>query len=83
MMKKAIPQAAREILHAVADSHGVTPEDITQGDRSRNLMAARVEVAKALEARGYSGSRIGAVLQRNPTTVYFYLGRIQKKAPRL
>ena len=80
-MKKIIPQAARDVLQDVANRHGLNPEDVTNKG-GRKHMLAQIEVAKVLESRGYSGSRIGEVVQRDPTTVYFYLGRIRNKYPK-
>lgn len=72
------PQA-REIIMEVARRRGVDPEMIASKCRRSKIFYARIEVAKRLDERGYSTSRIGAVLGHDHTTVVYYLGRAQKR----
>lgn len=73
--------STRTLIEDVAARHGTTPTEILSHRHPRLLLAARVEIAKELAARGYYGSQIGAVMKRDWTTVYFYLGRTAKKQP--
>jgi hypothetical protein len=69
----------RALIEDVAARHGVQPADILSHRMPRRLLAARVEIAKTLEARGYNGPQIGAVLRRDYTTAYFLLGRTRRQ----
>jgi hypothetical protein len=71
--------STRLLIEEVAARYGVKPADIIAHRYGKRLLAARVEVAKALEARGYTGPQIGAALQRDSTTAYYYLGRTTKQ----
>jgi DNA-binding CsgD family transcriptional regulator len=75
--------STRQLISEVAARHGATVELILQRRKPRRLLAARIEIAMALVARGYSCQRIGNVMNRNHTTVCYYLGRIRKRQPRL
>jgi hypothetical protein len=68
------PQA-REIIREVGALRGLNPLAIIGKSRNKRLMFARVEIAKRLVARGYTTTRIGAVLNRDHTTIVFYLER--------
>jgi hypothetical protein len=72
------PQA-RAIIREVAASHVVTLANLIGRCRSARVVHARVEVAKRLRARGYSTPRIGAMLNKDHTTIVFYLGTGKKK----
>ena len=74
--------ATRALIEEVAARHGVQPVDILSHRMPRRLLAARIEIAKTLAARGYNGPQIGAVLKRDYTTAYFLLGRT-KRQPKL
>ena len=69
----------RNIVDEIAEEFGTTPELILGKCRAHLLMQARVEVAKRLDARGWSSKQIGRVLNRDHTTIIFYLGRGKKK----
>jgi hypothetical protein len=72
--------STRALIAEVAARHGVDPAEIVGRTKPRLLLAARIEVAKELEARGYWGSQIARVLGgRDHTTIYYYLGRTAKK----
>jgi hypothetical protein len=78
------PRAANlALVQEIADRHHTTPAELVGRHKRRRLLAARIELAKALEARGYKAPQIAAVLHRNYTTVYFYLGRCANKQPRV
>lgn len=72
------PQA-RRIIHEVAAERGVTPAQIVSRCRRQKVFRARVEVARRLDARGYSTTQIGAALGHDHTTIVYYLGRAKKK----
>lgn len=72
------PQA-RQIISMVAAWRGVDPRKIVGPCRNRRVVLARMEIARQLDARGYSTSRIGAILNKDHTTIVFYLGRGKKK----
>lgn len=70
---------AREIIWEVALRRNVSPSKIISSCRLRRVYRARIEVAQRLHERGYSSSRIGAVLNHDHTTVLYYLGRFKNK----
>jgi hypothetical protein len=74
--------STRELISEVAARYGVTVEEILARCKPKRLLAARIEIAQALRARGYRGRQIGAAMNRDYTTAYFYLGCLAKK-PRL
>jgi hypothetical protein len=72
------PQALT-IIKEIAALRGVDPRDITRPCRRKKVFRARIEVAKLLDARGYSTTRIGHILRHDHTTIVFYLGRGKKQ----
>ena len=72
---------ARRVLAETAARYGVEPDVLVGHRHPRRLLAARIEVAKALQARGYNGPRIAAVMHRDHSTVAFYLGQLATKRP--
>ena len=70
---------ARTVIKQVAASRGIDPRDIIRPNRTKKVFRARIEVAKLLDARGYSTPRIGAILKHDHTTIVFYLGRGKKR----
>jgi hypothetical protein len=60
---------------------GVEPADILSYRRAKFLVRERIAITRQLDARGYSSTRIGAILHRDHSTVLFYLGR-GAKSPR-
>ena len=72
------PQA-RAIIREIAALRGVDPYKIIGHSRKEKLFRARIEVARALDARGYSTPQIGMILGKDHSTIVFYLGRGQKK----
>ena len=71
--------STRILIEEVAARYGTNLTTLLSRRHPRRLLAARIEIAKALAARGYYGSQIGAVMNRDWTTVYFYLGRTANK----
>lgn len=70
----------REMVEEAARKRGVDPEKVLIKCRSPRVVYARAEVAKLLDARGYSLPRIGAALGgHDHTTVFYYLGRAKKR----
>lgn len=74
------PQA-RDIVREVAAQYGVDEARILGKCRKEKVFRARIEIAKRLDARGYSTPRIGAILNKDHTTILFYLGRISGQKP--
>lgn len=68
-------EVAREIIYTLAWKRGLDPADILGRSRKMKLLKVRIEIAKLLDARGYSSPQIGAILDRDHTTVIYYLGR--------
>ncbi len=77
------PQA-RAIIKEIAELRGLEPREILGRSRFQNVVRARVEVAKRLDERGYSSPQIGKILNRDHTTVLYYIGRGRRhiKPPR-
>lgn len=74
------PQA-RMIILEVAAARGIAPIKLVTKCRSSRVVQARIEVAKRLVARRYSSTKIGAILNKDHTTILFYLGWLKKKPP--
>lgn len=73
------PQA-RAIIKEIAELRGIDPLLIVGRCRKVKVFRARVEVAKRLRARGYSSPRIGEMLNKDHSTVLYYLGHGDYKA---
>ena len=73
--------STRDLIRDVALRHGVTTDEILSRARPHRLLAARIEIAMILDARGYKGPQIAAVLRRDSSMAYFYLGRLTTKRP--
>jgi len=71
------PQA-RAIIREVAATCAVAPANIFTRCRTRAAVHARIEIAKRLRARGYSTPQIGRVLNRDHTTIVYYLGTAKR-----
>lgn len=71
--------AARQIIAEVAARRGVDPRDILRACRKPKVFRARIEVAERLRARGYSSPQIGRCLNKDHTTVLYYLGLLSRK----
>lgn len=72
-------EITRGQIQEIADRYGTTPAELLGRTRPRRLLAARIELAKHLAARGYNGVQIGIAMNRDYTTAYFYLGRTTKQ----
>jgi chromosomal replication initiator protein len=59
----------RDLLEQVARYFAIAVEDLTGKTRSAKAGEARAVAAAALQARGYSLSRIGALFQRDKSTI--------------
>lgn len=72
-------EQVREIIETVAARAGV-PVSLVLG-KTRHLAAVylRIEIAKQLSALGFSTPQIGKWLNKDHTSVLYYLGRGQKK----
>lgn len=75
------PQA-RQIIGEIAALRGVPLPLLTGRCRRYCVVSARIEIALKLNARGYSTTRIGMILQRDHTTIVYYLGRGKRHAAR-
>lgn len=74
----------RVLADGIARRHGLTFKGVLARGRGPNGaagMAARVEIAKALDAAGWTSTMIGRALHRDHTTVLLYLGRLKKRKP--
>lgn len=72
----------RQIIDDVARSRRLDPIAILGKRRFQRLVQARIEIAKRLKSdRGYSHNRIAAILNRDHTTICFYLGGLESKPP--
>lgn len=70
---------ARSIVDEVAAHYGLDPGLLISPCRVERVFRARIEVAKRLRAIGYSMPRIGKVLNKDHTSIVYYLGRGKKK----
>lgn len=70
---------SQRIIQEVARERGVDPSQLTRPCRIKKVFRARAEVARRLDALGYSTPRIGAVLGHDHTTIFYYLGRGKRK----
>lgn len=70
----------RIICDRIARRHATTFERaIAKGKRRNSTLMARVEMARALDAEGWSSTMIGRKLNRDHTTILLYLGRLKKQ----
>lgn len=69
----------RAILDEVAKLYGIDPAILLIKCRTRKVFQARREVAKRLDARGYSAASIGRILKHDHTTILYYLGRYDRQ----
>lgn len=68
-----------EIVSDVSARYGLSIELIVGRCRAHSLLLARIEIAKRLRERGYKKAQIGRVLNRDPSTVVFYIGSGKRK----
>jgi hypothetical protein len=74
-------EITRAKIQEIADRYGVTPEILAGWRHPRRLLRARVELAESLAARGSSATQIAVIMNRDHSTVYFYLGRLARHQP--
>lgn len=73
---------SRAIIKEVAAAHNLQPHDLTGPDRFGHFCAARREAAGRLREMGFSYYQIGAFLNRDHTSIIFYVNpefRARKK----
>ena len=75
-----MPPRAKGIILDFAERHGVAVADLAGRCRKKKVFRVRMEIAKALDACGYSSLQIGRFLNHDHTTIIYYLGRGKKKA---
>lgn len=63
----------RAIIRDVLTKHGMTHDELIGDSRYRAFYLARVEVAKALQAAGVKPLRIAKILNKDHSTVNYYL----------
>ena len=64
----------RPIVSIYSQKWGVNMRDLTSRHRAREIVGARVEIARSLWNMGYTTVRIGRLLGRDHSTVVYYLG---------
>jgi hypothetical protein len=72
----------RILADDIARRHGLTFRQALargRGPRGAPAMAARIEIAHALDAEGHTSTQIGRWMHRDHTTVLLYLGRLKKR----
>lgn len=69
----------RALVEEVCADRGVDPLKIVGRCRVQKVFRARTEIARRLNASGYSTVRIGMILNCDHSTIVFYLGRGKKK----
>ena len=77
-VERVMTPQARAIIREVAATCAVTPGNIFTRCRTRAAVHARIEIAKRLRDRGYSTPQIGRVLNRDHTTIVYYLGTAKR-----
>jgi hypothetical protein len=76
-----VPPFVRALYAEASQVFATTPEVLVSHSKPRLLLEARVSLAKAMRSRGYSTPRIGQLMNRDPSTIKFYLGDLAKKQP--
>lgn len=70
---------ALQVLREVAKARGITVDKIISTCRLPAMVYARADVARQLDARGYTCPQIGAILNRDHSTIHYALGRGKKR----
>ena len=73
MITSSKERQRHEIILDVLHRHGVTMDELMSRSRKEKLVDARVEIASRLVDIGFSYSRIGKILERDHSTVAFWL----------
>lgn len=69
----------RQTLDDVAKLRGITVKMLVGSRRLQHLVHARADVAKRLYAHGYTAPQIGAILNRDHSTILYAIGRGKKR----
>lgn len=70
---------ARYVIKEVCGRRGVDPADLFRQCRTQRVFRARIEVAQVLDGYGYGCMSIGRTLNKDHTTILYYLGRGKRK----
>lgn len=62
-----------DIVAEVSERRGISPMALMSRCRCRNLVYARIEIAKTLRERGYTIEHIGMILHRDHSTIVYYI----------
>ena len=73
MITPAKEKMRHEIILDVLHRHGVTRDELMSRSRREKYVDARVEIASRLADLGFSYNRIGKILDRDHSTVAFWL----------
>ncbi|WP_135210382.1 helix-turn-helix domain-containing protein [Vitreimonas flagellata] len=74
--------SARQALRAIEREFGVSLEEMKSASRRRHIVRARWAAFRVLRMRGWSTPKIGALFNRDHTSVLYALGEIEAKQPR-
>jgi chromosomal replication initiation ATPase DnaA len=72
-MSRPPPFSGVRILREVAKAHGLTVGHVTGPSKDQDSFKARAEIAFRLRQLGLSAPRIGAILNRDHTSVLYYI----------
>ena len=62
-----------DLIKHVVDAFGITVKTLHTGDKSRKYFYCRCALANLLRAAGYSLHQIGDIVNRNHSTIAYYL----------
>lgn len=62
-----------DLIKHVVDAFGITVKTLHTGDKSRKYFYCRCALANLLRADGYSLHQIGDIVNRNHSTIAYYL----------
>ena len=62
-----------DLVKHVVDAFGITVKTLHTGDKSRKYFYCRCALANLLRAAGYSLHQIGDIVNRNHSTIAYYL----------
>ena len=64
---------ADDLIKHVVDAFGITVKTLHTGDKSRRYFYCRCALANLLRAAGYSLHQIGDIVNRNHSTIAYYM----------
>ena len=64
---------ADDLIKHVVDAFGITVKTLHTGDKSRKYFYCRCALANLLRAAGYSLHQIGDIVNRNHSTIAYYM----------